>query len=148
MITYSKYNRIISSKTCCRQGEQGATGPQGVTGQPSLQSLNLSSGISANPFQSTSVHYDLSNIHVSENGTSSDGFNIVKADSGGSNHFYVLPFGGDTSNNAPLDSSDNPVLLNHSTWLRIQLQQEDWGNIPENIRSTDNNAYIPIYWKN
>ena len=66
--------------------------------------------------------------------SSSDGFNIKNADT---NSIYVLPFGGDTSNNAPLDSSDNPVLLNHSTWLRIQLQQEDWGNIPENIRSTD-----------
>ena len=59
--------------------------------------------------------------------------------------FLALPFGGDTSNNAPLDSSDNPVQLNHSSWLKIELQDTDWINI-HNLKPGDNIAYIPIYW--
>jgi hypothetical protein len=59
--------------------------------------------------------------------------------------WLALPFGGDTSNNAPLDSSGNPVQLNHSSWLKIELQDTDWTNI-HNLKPGDNIAYIPIYW--
>jgi hypothetical protein len=85
----------------------------------------------------------MSNIHLKEAHQPGDGFNIKYVDT---STFSALPFGGDTSNNAPLDSSHNPVQLNHSSWLKIELQHNDWSSIIHNSRPHDNIAYIPIYW--
>ena len=85
----------------------------------------------------------MSNILLLPVGTTGDGFNIKFVDT---STFSALPFGGDTSNNAPLDSLNNPVQLNHSSWLKIQLNSDDWDNVGS-TRPSDNVAYIPIYWK-
>ena len=125
------------------QGAAGTTGATGATGQNSLQTLNVTTGIGEN-HQNHSVAYDISNIDLQAFNYPSNGFNIKFVNS---THFPVLPFGGDISNNSPLDRSGNPVQLNHSSWLKIQLNNSDWKIIDGyGLKPTDNIAYIPMYW--
>ena len=144
MLSYSELNRRITGQTCCCKGPQGAQGAQGAQSETTIQSLNVTTGIGEN-HKTESVAYDMSNILVFQfSDPPGDGFNIRYVNN---SHFPVLPFGGDTSNNAPLDNSNNPIQLNHSSWLKIELEGKDWTNISPAIRPSDNVAYIPIYWK-
>lgn len=142
MLSYSELNRRITGQTCCCKGPQGAQGAQGAQGETTIQSLNLTTGISSNP-EGHNVAYDISNILLLNSGDIGDGFNIKFDDAA---HLPVLPFGGDFSNNAPLDNLNNPIQLNHSSWLKIELQDKDWSNISSTVRPSDNIGYIPIYW--
>lgn len=139
MLSYSELNRRITGQACCCKGPQGAQGAQGET---TIQSVDVSTGISTNP-EKHNVAYDISNILLLNSAGIGDGFNIKFVDAG---YFPVLPFGGDFSNNAPLDNSNNPIQLNHSSWLKIELEGKDWTNISPAIRPGDNIGYIPIYW--
>ena len=142
MISFSELNRIRAGQVCCCKGPQGAQGAQGPPGGDSLQSFNITSGAEPD-HEKHNVAYDITNIDLLSQTTQGNGFNIKFVDT---SHFSVLPFGGDSSNNAPLDNENNPIRLNHSSWLKIQLNDNDWGNINNDIRSQDNIAYIPIYW--
>ena len=142
MLSYSELNRRITGQTCCCKGPQGAQGAQGAQGETTIQSVDVSTGISTNPGRHT-VAYDISNILLLNSAGIGDGFNIKFVDA---TNFPVLPFGGDFSNNAPLDNSNNPIQLNHSSWLKIELEGKDWNNISPAIRPSDYIGYIPIYW--
>ena len=143
MLSYSELNRRRTGQVCCCKGPQGPQGPQGAQGETTIQSVDVSTGIINDPGK-YSVAYDMSNILLLNAGTLSDGFNIKFVDS---THFPVLPFGGDFSNNAPLDNLNNPIQLDHSSWLKIELEGKDWNNISPAIRPSDYIAYIPIYWR-
>ena len=140
MLSYSELNRRITGQACCCKGPQGAQGAQGET---TIQSVDVSTGISTNPAKDP-VAYDISNILLLNSGSTSDGFNIKFVDT---THVPFLPFGGDFSNNAPLDNLNNPIQLNHSSWLKIELEAKDWNNISSAARPLDHIGYIPIYWK-
>jgi hypothetical protein len=149
MLTFSQYNRKISGQSCCCKGDQGAQGAQGSQGAQGAQgaaadgSWNVMAGANQTHINST-TGYDQVNFDVLSFGTvGTNGYNIIE---GTNNHFNALPFGGDTSNNAPLDASDNPIQFNQSTWLKIELTDEQWTDISF-VKPANNFAYIPIYWK-
>ena len=162
MSSYNNYLRTKNGNLCCCPGAQGPKGPQGVQGaqgtkgiqgvqgvqgvEGASSDLRIIRGYDVSNVQVESIFYDASMIELtppSERGTliSSGPYYIIGDDTS----FNVLPFGGDISNNRPIDLRNK--RLNRSTWIKFK---PNWKEIYPNSVPFDDpeNAYgyIPFYW--
>lgn len=150
------YNILLKAKTgnfCCVKGKDGKDGNDGTDGKDGHCDLSAVSGINANPGPPFDPKIDDKSFFIKSVGDlTRDRFNIVQStdDLG----VYVLPFGGDTTNNNPLGSD---LKFNHSSWLKVLPDWTDICNnqdpnkpaVPDGTRLQQQQstyAYVPMYW--
>lgn len=155
-MNYNQYNvRMRQQSLCCcpgptgpdgSTGPNGSTGPKGPTGPPgsgndliAWYGTRETEDLSANCYNATNFEVRAKIIGATT------GFNIVG--STGSRLPYVLPFGGDFSNNC-VHMENQPISFDSCTWLRIK---PDWSYLENHPggqpKPTDGYVYVPVYWK-
>jgi hypothetical protein len=149
MSSYNNYLRTKNGNLCCCPGAQGPKGSQGVRGPQGIQgidgALKITRGSDVRNSQPEFILYDTSMIQLtppSERNDSLGAYAIIGDDIS----FNVLPFGGDVSNNRPLDLNQRD-RLNRSTWIKFK---PNWKEIYPNNNTRpvkdEQYGYIPFYW--